>query len=392
MGITWPTGSYILARRNYNISKLEVLIYSMAAADSRQLDSPVTRGSENLYFIGVAGAIAISLLLVVMVVMVTIRRYRQSKKVEAHVDLNQHIYDTPDSCDLQPPLPPRPSKLRRTGQLLCSEQLVDNSPIEGVQNCAKMEENLEEESKETSCDRTQLTDDNYYRKLLLNDSPEDNVLPSIPVQVNGTTTMAVLDHTERMEELCDPSVANSPKLSLLSSGQSSGYEQIQGYEKIQHYEQIQGYEKIQHCDVNLALLVGEGQVETVANPASTLALSNPILGSSEDIQAQCHLADCCHECKGRNLEISLDNITGSNLGRVPVALDSASVQIESPIPTNVSENEAFQVENNTGTCFEGSNANSSCGYERIEHCDLNIADILSPTFAEDVVDTAASSE
>ena len=89
----------------------------MAAAGSRQLDSP---GSNNLYFIGVAGVVAISLLLAVAAIMIIIRRYRKSKGVNVPVELNQHIYDTPDSYDLRPSLPPRPSKLRRTDQLLHS--------------------------------------------------------------------------------------------------------------------------------------------------------------------------------------------------------------------------------------------------------------------------------
>ncbi len=327
-----------------------------------------------------------------MVVIVTIRRYCQSKKVEAPVDLCQHIYDIPDSYDLRPSLPPRLCKLQGTDQLVCSvdtKQLRD-SPIEGAQNCAQMEKNREEELKETSCDRTQLTDDNYY-------SPENNASPSIPVHGNGTTTIAMpfLDHTisERMGELCDPPITNSSNFPQLNDI-SSGYEQIQGYEKIQHYEQIQSYEKIQHCDVNLAQLVGEPQVENVTSPVLTLTLSNPIFGSSEDIQAQCHLADCCHKCMGNNLEISLGNITESNLVKVS---DSASIQIESAIRANVSKNEGFQVDNDTGTCFEGSNTNlcgyeQICVYERIEHCDLNSAHILSPTIAKDIVDTATSSE
>ena len=365
----------------------------MVAAGSHQSDSPVPGGNDNLYLIGVAGAIAISLLLVVMAILVIIRRHHQSKKVEARVDLNQHIYDTPDSFDLKPSLPPRPSKFQRTGQLLCS---VDTKqlPIENAQNYTKIEESWKGDLKETSY--TQLTDD-CCRKQLNNDSPEDNASPSIPVQVKGTV-MHVLDHIERMEELCDPNSSNFPKLNVLSSGQTSGYEQIQGYEK------IQSYEKIRHCDDNLAQLVDEAQVETVTNPASTFASSKRTFGSSEDSQAQCYLADSCHECKEHNLEISPracknqdieNNITESNFVRVPIALDSASVQIESPVvPDDVYENEGLQ-ENDTETCFEGSNSNSGgyeriCHYERIKHCDVNLAHLLSPTIAEDVVNTASS--
>ena len=101
------------------------------------------------------------------------------KKVNAPVDHNQHIYDTPD---LRPSLPPRLSKLGRTGQLLCSvdmKQLRD-SPISGAQNGAKMEETCEEEliQKETSCDHTQLTHDNDC-KLLFNDQ---KIMPCPPSQ------------------------------------------------------------------------------------------------------------------------------------------------------------------------------------------------------------------
>lgn len=91
--------------------------------------------------------------------------------------------------------------------------------------------------------------------------------------------MHVLDHTEKLEELCGPPKANSsefPVFNIRSSGQTSSYEQIQDYEKIQRYEQIQGYEKIQHCDVNLAHLVGKAQVKNVANTASTIVLSKRI--------------------------------------------------------------------------------------------------------------------
>ncbi|MCG8623972.1 MAG: hypothetical protein MJE68_18525, partial [Proteobacteria bacterium] len=76
----------------------------------------------------------------------------------------------------------------------------------------------------------------------------------------------------------------------------------------------------------------------------------------------------------------IENITESNLNS---ALDSASVQLESPIPVNISENDDLQ-KNDTGTsCFEGSNSNSGgyeriCRYERIQHCDLNFAQMLSP--------------
>ena len=113
------------------------------------------------------------------------------------------------------------------------KQLRD-SPIEDAKNCTRMEKQWKEELKETSCDHTQPTE------LLVNGSSENNAPPSTPMQV--------VDQAERMEELCDPPIANlsnSPVFSVLSSGQTSGYEQIHGYEKIQHYEQIQGYEKIQ---------------------------------------------------------------------------------------------------------------------------------------------------
>ena len=272
------------------------------------------------------------------------------------------------------------------------KQLRD-SPIEDAQNCTRMEKQWEEELKETSCDHTQPTDDNHCCcKLLVNDSPEGNALPSTPMRVNGTI-MHVVDQAERMQELGDPPIASSsnlPVFNVLCSGQTSGYEQIHGYEKIQHYEQIQRYEKIQHCDVNVES--DEVQVEIVTNPAPTLALTKQIAGSSEDIQSQYHLlvADCCHECKGYNLENSLgmENITENNLVS---ALDSASVQIESPIPVNNGENDSEVLqENDTGSCFGGSNSNLGgyeqiCGYERIEHCDLNFAHVLSPAIAEDVV-------
>ena len=266
--------------------------------------------------------------------------------------------------------------------------------------------------KEISCDHTQLTGDNCCHQLVLNDKPEGNASPSIPVQVNGTT----IDQTEKMEELCGPSIANLsnfPVFNVLPSRQTSDSEQVQGYEKIHHYEQIQGYEKIQryekiqgyekihHCDVNLAQLVGEAQVETATNPASTLALSAQ---SSEDIQAQYHLADSCHEYEEHNLEISLtacknqdiESIIESDFVRVSIALDSASVRIKSPIVPDISESEGLQ-ENYTETCFEGSIANSNSGgyeqinhYEKIEHCDVNLAHMLLPTIAEDVVNTASS--
>ena len=153
------------------------------------------------------------------------------------------------------------------------------------------------------------------------------------------------------------------------------YEQVQDYEKIQQYEQIQSYEKIRHCNVNLAQLVGEAQVENVTNP--TLALSERI-------------ADCCHEYEGHNLESSptvyknqeIDKIMGNNLLRVPIALDSASVQDDSPMSVNFDENKEDLQKDNAGTCFKGSNSNL-CGYDRIEHCDLNLAHKLSPTIAED---------
>ena len=276
----------------------------------------------------------------VIILMVIIRRYRQSKKVKALVD---HMYDTLDSHDVRPSLPPRPSKLRRTDQLLCSvdtKQLRD-SPIKGA-------------------------------------------------------------NTEQMEELCGPPIANSSNSPVFSvpSRQTSGYEQVQGYEKIQQYEQVQGYEKIQqyeqvqgyekiqqyeqiqsyekiqHCDVNLAQLVDENQIENVTNP--TLAISERI-------------ADCCHEYEGHNLESSptaykkqeIDNITGNNLLRVPIALDSASVhcQDDSPMSVNFDENIEDLQKGNAGTCFKRSNSNL-CGYERIEHCDLNLAHKLSPTIAD----------
>ena len=63
----------------------------MVAAGSHQLDSP--RDSENLYFIGIAGAVTIFLLLIGIAIVVIIRRYRP--KIEVPVDLNEHIYDTP---------------------------------------------------------------------------------------------------------------------------------------------------------------------------------------------------------------------------------------------------------------------------------------------------------
>ena len=375
--------------------------YAMAAAGTRQLDSP---GSNNLYFIGVAGGVAISLLLTVVVIMVTIRRYyHKSKRANVPLELNEHIYDTPDSYDIRPSLPPRPSKLQRTDQLLHSvdtKQLRDHS-IEDTQNCAKIEKNWEDELKETNCDHTQPTDDNCCHKLLVNDNSEGNASPSTPVQINGTP-MPVLDHacTEHTEELCNPPFpksSNFPAFSVLSSGQTSVYEQIHGYEKMQHYEQIQRYEKIRHCDIN----IDEIQVENVTNPAPTCALTKQIAGTREDTQSQHHLlvADCCHECKALDLENSLmartdqeiENITENDLNS---ALDSASVQIESPIPVNINENDGLQ-KNGTGTCFEGSNSNSGgyeriCHYERIEHCDLNFAQILSPAITEDVVNTTSS--
>ena len=172
--------------------------------------------------------------------------------------------------------------------------------------------------------------------------------------------------------------------SHVPSRQTSGYEQVQGYEKIQHYEQVQDYEKIQqyeqiqsyekilHCNVNLAQLVGEAQVENVTSP--TLALSERI-------------ADCCHEYEEHNLESSPtvyknQDIMGNNLLRIPIALDSASVQDDSPMSVNFDENKEDLQNSNAGTCFKGSNSNL-CGYERIEHCDLNLSHKLSPTIAED---------
>ena len=122
-----------------------------------QSDSPVPGpgGNENLYFIGVAGAVAISLLLILMAIVVIIRRYRQSKRAKAPLGVDQHIYDTPDSYDLRPCLPPRQSKLQRTGQLH-SVDTKHPKPIESLHNCAKMKENWAEELKETS----DLTDNN----------------------------------------------------------------------------------------------------------------------------------------------------------------------------------------------------------------------------------------
>ena len=120
-----------------------------------------------------------------------------------------------------------------------TKQLRDG-PIEDAQNSTRMEKQWKEKLKETSCDHTQPTDDNCCHKLLVNDSSEDNAPPSTPMQV--------VDQAERIEELCDPPITNLPNFpvfSVLSSGQTSGYEQTQRYEKIQHYEQIQGYEKIQ---------------------------------------------------------------------------------------------------------------------------------------------------
>ena len=91
-----------------------------------------------------------------------------------------------------------------------------------------------------------------------------------------------------------------------------------------------------------------------------------------------------------------NNIIESNFVRVPIALDSASVQIESPVVPDVYESEGFQ-ESDTETCFEGSIANSNSGgyeqishYERIEYCDVNLAHMLSPTIAEDIVNTDTS--
>ena len=122
-----------------------------------------------------------------------------------------------------------------------TKQLRD-SPIEDAKNCIRMEKQWKEKLKEASCDHTQPTesDDNCCHKLLVNDSSEDNAPPSTPMQV--------VDQAERIEEWCDPPIANIPNFpafSVLSTGQTSGYEQIQRYEKIQHYEQIQGYEKTQ---------------------------------------------------------------------------------------------------------------------------------------------------
>ena len=126
------------------------------------------------------------------------------------------------------------SELQHTYSESVDTKQLRDSPIKDAQNCTRMEKQWKEELKETSCDHTQPTE------LLVNCSSEDNAPPSTPMQV--------VDQAERMEELCDPPIANlsnSPVFSVLSSGQTSGYEQIHGYEKIQHYEQIQGYEKIQ---------------------------------------------------------------------------------------------------------------------------------------------------
>ena len=324
-----------------------------------QSDTPVP-GPENLYFIGVAGAIGISLLLILIAIVVFIRRYRQSKRAKAPLGLDQHIYDTPDSYDLRPCLPPRQSKLQRIGQ----PHSVDTKhlkPTEGLQNCAKVEENWAEKLKETS----DLTDNNYCcRKLLNNDRPEDTASLSIPVQIDGTKG-DILDHNKGMKGLCGPTVADSFNSNVLSSGETSGYKQIQGDENIQQYEQIQGYEKICHCNVNLAQLVDETQVETVPNPVSSLALSKRIALICENIQPQRNLANSCYECKGDNPEISL-----------------ASAQIESPIPVNIGANEGLQ-ENDVGPSLEGYNSNSGgyeqiSRYERIEHSDVNLAHMLSP--------------
>ena len=98
-----------------------------------------------------------------------------------------------------------------------TKQLRD-SPIKDAKNCTRMEKQWEEELKETSCDDTQPTE------LLVNGSSEDNAPPSTPMQL--------VDQAERMEELCDPPIANLsnfPAFSVLSSGQTSGYEQIQRY-------------------------------------------------------------------------------------------------------------------------------------------------------------------
>ena len=180
------------------------------------MDSP---GNDNLYFIGVGrhGVLAIALILTVVAITVTIRRYyyyHKSKRANVPLEINEHIYDTPDSYDIRPSLPPRPSKLQRTDQLLHSVDTKQHRdhPIEDAQNCSQMEKNWEEELKETRCDNTQPTDDNNcYHKLLINDSSEGNASASTPVQINGTTvTMHVLDHgcTEHTEELCNPNSSN----------------------------------------------------------------------------------------------------------------------------------------------------------------------------------------
>ena len=94
-----------------------------------------------------------------------------------------------------------------------TKQLRD-SPIKDAQNYTRMEKQWKEELKETSCDHTQPTE------LLVNGSSEDNAPPSTPMQV--------VDQAERMEELCDPPIianlSNFPVFSVLSSGQTSGYE------------------------------------------------------------------------------------------------------------------------------------------------------------------------
>ena len=314
---------------------------------------PTSRNNDNLYFIGIAGAVLSFLLLVIVI----IGGYCKFKKVNAPVNPNQHIYDTPNSYDLKPPLPPRLSKsLLGTSDQLCSvDTMRDTSIIDPQYNI--IEEHYEEESKETNYKQAQLT--HYNSRQLLNDCLEDNASSTIPVQVNNAygTTPCILDHTERLEGLSDPPIANTfefPVFSMLPSQQTSGYEQIQGYEKTQHYEKIQDYEKIEHCDINLVHLVGKVstiQVDNVANTASSVAPSESILESSEDTEPQCHLPDFYQECKGHNLETppttyKIENATESNSITVPISLSSTSAQVESPIP--VGEDETPH-ENNTET-------------------------------------------
>ena len=314
--------------------------------------------------------------------MIIIRKYQKSKKLNAPgpVDLNQHIYDTPDSYDLRPSLPPRLSKMERLYE-------SRDDPSKGTRNGSGMC-GEDSELKESSCDHTQLTHNNFS-KLLLSDNQEPNGLPTIPVQLNnayGTTTVIDnnLDHAEILEELCDPPTVNlseTPILfNILSSGQTSDYEQIQGYEKVRQYEQIQLHEEIQHCDVNLTHLVGKVKAETVIDTASATALS------SEDTQPQCHppASDFCDESEGRKLETPLEvkNVTESNSVRVPIVLNSASIQFESCAPIvnkSLQESTGFSTGNSLKQTAGG--YKQICGYEKIEHCDINLAHMFSPTIA-----------